>query len=192
MTTDNVASVGHRPEGKVRTVKGDYVNAQARRVVTGVDATGRSYIERDELTPHRLSTPGNTKCDLWRFHGVPAHVGADDGLDGGDIVTQPPKAGLIHRIVTFPPDTEWDRSLGYADSNGPLSTGDDEGIPGLHVTETVDIVTLLSGELVCVMQSGEAVLKAGDTLVQRGTKHSWSNRRAEAATAVVIMVSAQR
>lgn len=175
---------------------GEHLKAQARRVITGFNEHGRSYIERDELTPHRLPMPGNTKCDIWRVPGIPAQFADDDGLDSGELVTLPPKAGLVYRFVSFPPDTEWDRSQGYGDSRGPLSTGnadgDDEGIPGLHVTETVDILTVLSGELVCVMQEGEAVLRPGDTIVQRGTKHAWSNRGSGPATAVSIMMSAQR
>jgi mannose-6-phosphate isomerase-like protein (cupin superfamily) len=175
-------------------VAGEHLKAQARRVVTGLNAQRRSYIERDELTPHRLPLPGNTKCDIWRIHGIPAPFRDDDGLDPDELVTLPPKGGLVYRFVAFPPDTEWDRSQGYGDSRGSLSTGnadgDDEGIPGLHVTETVDILTVLTGELVCIMQEGETVLKPGDTVIQRGTKHAWSNRGTEPVTAVSIMVSA--
>jgi hypothetical protein len=42
-------------------------SAQARRVVTGLDASGRSAIVSDGLASARLMTPGNTKCDIWRL-----------------------------------------------------------------------------------------------------------------------------
>lgn len=169
---------------------GKYSDAYARRIITGVNADGKSYIEVDEMTPHRMVTPGNTKNDLWRVDELPTKFENGDGV--GEIVTRPPKHGLIIRSVAFPPDTEWDRSLGFFDANGPLNQdGDDEGIPGLHATPTVDVVTLISGELWCVMQTGEVVMKPGDTLVQRGTKHSWSNRTSEPAIIVSVMLAAE-
>ncbi|WP_442576414.1 cupin domain-containing protein [Microbacterium sp. F51-2R] len=157
-------------------------------MITGVDGNGRSVIEVDSNTPHRLVTPGNTKNDIWRVTQLPVAFSDGDGCE--EILAKPPKTGLLVRSVTFPPDAEWDRSLGYFDQSGPLSQGDDEGIPGLHATESVDIITVISGELWCVMQEGEVVLHPGDTLVQRGTKHSWSNRRPEPATIISVMLGA--
>jgi mannose-6-phosphate isomerase-like protein (cupin superfamily) len=174
---------------------GKHLDAQARRVVTGVDAQGRSLVVLDELTPHRLPNPGNTKCDIWRIDSVPTSKDADDALSGVGVVTEPARNGLVHRVVVFPPDGEWDRRLGYADSRGALSTGyadnDDGGIPGLHVTDTVDFLTIISGELVCELEEGEAVLRPGDTMIQRGTKHAWSNRTDDVVVAVSVMVAAQ-
>lgn len=171
---------------------GEHLEAQARRVVTGLDADGRSCFVRDEDTPDRLPGPGNTKCDIWRMGSLPTTYAADAGLEDG-VVTAPPKGGLVHRVTTFPPDSEWDKSAGYADSQGKLagSVPDDEsGIPGLHHTDTVDIVTVLSGEVWAVMETGETLLKPGDTLVQRGTKHAWANRSDRPVTVVSVMVSA--
>jgi mannose-6-phosphate isomerase-like protein (cupin superfamily) len=173
----------------------NHLDAQARRVVTGVNAEGRSVVVLDEPTPHRLPNPGNTKCDIWRMDSVPTSKDADDALSGVGVVTEPPRTGLVHRVVTFPPDSEWDRRLGYSDSRGVLPTGyadnDDGGIPGLHVTDTVDFLTIISGELVCELEEGEAVLRPGDTMIQRGTRHAWSNRTDDVVVAVSVMVAAE-
>jgi quercetin dioxygenase-like cupin family protein len=178
------------------TVTGEHLHAQARRVVTGINAEGRSYVASDDYTPHRLPNPGNTKNDMWRVHSIPVKMTDGDGITDGKVVTEPPVGGLIYRVVSFPPDSEWDRSLGYGDANGRLSTGnpdfDDEGIPGLHVTDTVDFLTVISGELWCELQEGEVHLKAGDTIIQRGTKHSWSNRTDQVTTIVSVMMTAER
>lgn len=169
-----------------------YSDAYARRIVTGLNADGRSCIVSDANTECRMVTPGNVKNDLWRFHSLPTSFDAGDGL--AEITTRPPPEGFLVRSVTFPPDAEWDRSLGYFDANGPLKHADedDEGIPGLHATDSLDIVTLISGELWCIMQEGEVVMRPGDTLVQTGTKHSWSNRSSEPATIVSIMVATKK
>ena len=167
--------------------------AQARRVITGVDADGRSCFVKDENTPDRFVGPGNTKCDIWRVTNIPVSYSDGPGLEDG-VITQPPDAGLVFRVVTFAPDSEWDQSLGYSDANGQLAgtidTHESGGVPGFHVTDTVDIVTVLSGEIVAIMETEETVLRAGDTLVQRGTKHAWSNRTNEPVTLQSIMISA--
>ena len=62
----------------------------------------------------------------------------------------------------------------------------------MHFTETVDIVTVLSGEIYAVLETTETLLRPGDTLVQRGTIHAWSNRTDKPAMMVALMVSAKR
>jgi hypothetical protein len=172
-----------------------HASAQARRVVTGLDASGRSTIVSDEFTSARLMTPGNTKCDIWRLGSLPANLRDEDGLDAG-VLTAPPPAGLVHRVVTIPPDSEWDRSVGYSDANGPLpgtiSLEESGGIPGMHITDTLDFVTVLSGELHAVLEEAVTVLRPGDTIVMRGVKHSWSNPTDQATTIVSVMIDAAR
>jgi quercetin dioxygenase-like cupin family protein len=60
----------------------------------------------------------------------------------------------------------------------------------MHSTETVDIVTVISGQLHVVTETGETVLRAGDSVVQRGTPHAWSNRTDRTTTVVAIMMGA--
>ncbi|MCI0142607.1 cupin domain-containing protein [Arthrobacter bambusae] len=176
-------------------MKKDYATAQARRIITGVDEYGKSCFVSDEETPVRFSSEANTKCEIWRTGTLPVPVDNDDGLEGG-VYTEPNDGGVVYRIVTFRPDSEWDISAGFGDSHGPLKgmvpPEEAGGIVGLHVTDTVDIVTVLSGELTAVMETEETTLYPGDTLVQRGTKHSWNNRTTEPTTAAVLMISATR
>ncbi|MEW1809027.1 cupin domain-containing protein [Pseudarthrobacter sp. NPDC080039] len=171
-----------------------HLDAQARRVVSGVGADGRSCVVSDEYTRTRLATPGNTKCDIWRFASLPTTFDATSGLSE-NVITDPPEGGFVYRVVTFPPDSEWDRSQGYSDANGQLAgtvpAEEAGGIPGMHFTRTVDILTVLSGELWAVLESEEVCLRPGDTFVQRGTVHAWSNRGNEPATIVALMVSAE-
>jgi quercetin dioxygenase-like cupin family protein len=173
---------------------GAHLEAQARRVVVGVDADGKSTIAQDDVTATRLAGPGNTKCDIWRLEHVPATLTGADGLNGR-VITPPPPAGLVYRITTFPPDAEWDRSLGYSDANGqlpgsvrPEAAG---GIPGMHATDTFDFLTVVSGELYLILETGETLLRPGDSLVMRGQLHAWSNRTDKTATVVSVLISAE-
>ncbi|MEU4418837.1 cupin domain-containing protein [Nocardia salmonicida] len=53
-------------------------------------------------------------------------------------------------------------------------------------------MTILSGELVAILETGETTMKPGDTLVQRGTNHAWRNRGNVPATIVAIQIAATR
>jgi len=96
-------------------------------------------------------------------------------------------------VVTFPPDAEWDRSLDYFDANGSIPKsvppGEDGGIPGLHATDSFDILTVISGELHVVLETGETLLRQGDTLLMDGAEHAWSNKADRPATVVTVMVA---
>lgn len=173
-----------------------YTEVQARRIITGEDENGKSYFVEDSNTTVRHSSDANTKCDIWRATSLPVSVRDGDGMEDLLVRTSPEEGGFVYRLVTFRPDSEWDATKGFADANGPLPgmvpLEEADGIGGLHSTETVDILTVLSGELTARMQHGETVLRPGDTIVQRGTKHTWYNRTTELVTAVVVMVSATR
>ena len=40
---------------------------------------------------------------------------------------------------------------------------------GMHQTDTIDVVTVISGEIWAMVETGETLVRAGDTVVQRGT-----------------------
>jgi hypothetical protein len=172
---------------------GDHLRAEARRVVSGVDAQGLSTVVSDRNTTSRLAGAGSTKCDIWRVDDLPAQFD-DWGSLTDDVVTMPAPRGFVYRLTTFPPDSEWDASAGYADSRGPIPDREPAqitvAVPGMHVTETIDIVTVLSGEIYAVLETCETLLRPGDTFVQRGTRHAWHNRSDQPVTVVSLMVGA--
>ena len=48
--------------------------------------------------------------------------------------------------------------------------------PYMQKTRTLDFCLVLEGEITLVLDTEEVHLNAGDTVVQRGTNHAWSNR----------------
>jgi quercetin dioxygenase-like cupin family protein len=71
--------------------------------------------------------------------------------------------------------------------HAPLSGHDD---PMMHITNTVDYIIVLQGEIYAVMDQGETLLRPGDVLIQRGTNHSWHNRSDEPCVIAAVLVSA--
>ncbi|SFK73688.1 cupin domain-containing protein [Geodermatophilus ruber] len=138
-----------------------------RRVVTGLDEQGRSTVLEDGLSPHVqvvADTPTFVYTNLWRHEEVPVDNSgpADDGLGSPGRIA-PPAAGSILRIVEFPPDSHWD-------------TGPEVREAMFHSTPSLDYAIVLEGCIWHVMDADERELMAGDVLIQRGTRHLWSNR----------------
>ena len=170
-----------------------------RRVVTGLDADGRSCILFDGqagCVKEMESMPGLALTDLWETRETPAdNGGARDTVDR-PVTLAPPATGSIFRIVEFPPDAAWRSnaeggaafaSIGAHDAH---DSGSDD--PMMHKTATIDYIVVLSGEMHAVLEAGETLLKPGDVFIQRGTLHSWSVRGDQPCIIAVVLVGAHR
>ena len=67
----------------------------------------------------------------------------------------------------------------------PKSTG------GVHRTETIDYVIVLSGEIEMQMDDSVVKMKAGDVMVQRGTNHGWTNTSDRPARVAFVLMDAK-
>ncbi len=180
----------------------EHVHAFARRVVVGVDDEGRSTIVSDANTDTRLVTDAFTRNVIWGADEVPTPVLADNAVTDAATIPPPPR-GYYCDITSFPPDSEWDYDGGYARALAQAGVGDpdaadadpDQGpaaVPGMHQTDTVDIVTVISGEIWVVVERGETLLRAGDTAINRGTWHAWRNHSDAPCVVAAFHVSVTR
>jgi hypothetical protein len=156
-----------------------------RRLVTGHDASGKSKFTMDSDAPtvHVVEAMGGlTVTDLWETYDSPADNSSTKDNADRDIHLEPGIRGSIFRVVEFPPDSRWkngaDGAAAFAQmqaSHAADSEGS-SGDPGMHKTDTVDYALVLDGEIWAVMDTDERLMKAGDSLIQRGTNHAWANR----------------
>ncbi|MGE3328197.1 MAG: cupin domain-containing protein [Acidimicrobiia bacterium] len=64
--------------------------------------------------------------------------------------------------------------------------------PGMHTSRTVDVNIIVSGELWLVLDDGGSThLKAGDVVIQNGTRHKWENRSDHPTTCLSVTVGAR-
>jgi Cupin domain len=170
-----------------------------RRIVTAIDDQGRSYIAEDGPSPAVMGMterPGYRNSNLWRTTSSPARVDAADSiLEHRGVL--PPKRGTVLRVVDIPPeekDPELRRRQTEAVFKAMFNDARHEPSsakhPGMHVTDTIDYAILLQGELVAILDRTETVMRAGDVLIQRGTRHAWANRSNEIARIAFILVDA--
>ena len=172
-----------------------------RRIVTGIDANGRSFIAEDGVSPAMLTLaarPDYRNNNIWRTVGSPAPLDAADSvLEQRGVL--PPQGGTVIRVIDIPPEeqdpelrkrqTEAVFAAQFADAKHDSS---DARHPGMHVTDTIDYAIVLRGELVAIMDDDETVMRAGDILIQRGTNHAWANRSGAVARIVFILVDGRR
>jgi hypothetical protein len=166
-----------------------------RRIITWHDALGRSIILADGPAPTVMtSATSSTLTDLWETTQTPASNPSSEDASLRPVRLMPPKDGSIFRIVEFPPDSE--RNFGNREAAfTAMGAADalDRGAPrhsGFHKANTVDFLVVLGGEIWAMMDVGEALLKAGDVLVQRGTNHSWSNRGDRVCRVAGVLIDA--
>jgi hypothetical protein len=171
-----------------------------RRVVTGHDANGKSIFIIEDEAPHVFTrgAAGVVVRDLWETAACPAsNRGEKDAIDR-PFRLSPPANGSIFRVIEYPPDAK--RFAGMAaqteadmKASGMAAARDTSAArhAGFHKTNTIDYVIVLSGEIWALMDEGEVLLRAGDTLVQRGTNHAWSNRAEESAYLAFVLIDAE-
>jgi quercetin dioxygenase-like cupin family protein len=63
---------------------------------------------------------------------------------------------------------------------------------GMHRTQTLDFVQVISGEIHLVLSGGEErKLGPGDAVVQRGATHAWENRSDQPCVLSAVMLNAR-
>ena len=169
-----------------------------RRVVTGHDENGVAKVIMDgDATAilERESRPGVTLTNLWQNEKTPAQMERHDDPVDGPLILHPPKNGAIFRIVQFDPeDPEILKTLDGVTAFAAMGAGANvvQGArhPFMHRTDTLDYAVILTGEIYMLMDEEEILLKAGDTVVQQGTNHAWSNRGTEPCQIAFILIDA--
>ncbi len=173
---------------------------EIRRVVTGHDADGKAIVVDDELVgPVVLDAwPGSEFHQLWGADST--RTFPDDGSRPRAKRYFPPVGGFRFGFFTIAPDAvavapadldpmaalvQFQRRLpGMADHFEPAA-------PGMHTTATIDYGVVLSGQAVLELDDGASItLNAGDTYIQNGTRHRWSNPGDVPAVIAVTFIGA--
>ncbi len=141
---------------------------QVRRVVTGIDADGRSVVSWDDSERTTGGADGGVVW-IWSTTSMPPELaGSDPTLQEWKL--QPPPNGVNWQLVICPPGVER---------------------TAMHETNTVDLVMILSGEIWLMLDDQEVRLGPYDSVVQRATIHAWQNRGTETALMLVSMISTE-
>jgi mannose-6-phosphate isomerase-like protein (cupin superfamily) len=179
---------------------------QIKRVVTAVDADGRSVFQEDaSVAPVVPQALAGTR--LWRIWGTEGTITAPARLPArsqGDTFF-PGRGGTRFGILTMQPQP---RNAAAAESPDAqtMARGAEAleqhlpGLlrhmepdqPGMHTTQTIDYDVVLAGTLTLELDDGAEVdLPAGSCIVQNGTRHAWRNYGREPATLAYVIIDAR-
>jgi hypothetical protein len=173
---------------------------RVRRVVTGHDDDGKAVVasdtEVDGLQP--ALTPGAEFHRLWGGDEAPRFP--DNGSSPPHHSYFPPVGGFRfgmfsvppgHRQQGVPPDDIAAALAEFEDAMPGLTGYMEPDAPGMHTTDTIDFEVVLDGEVWLELDDGvEVHLRAGDTVVQNGTRHAWRNHGDTTARLAVFIVGA--
>ncbi|KAF8590201.1 hypothetical protein K439DRAFT_1628101 [Ramaria rubella] len=133
------------------------ISPLARRVITGHSENRESKVIYDDHQGHVTIMPNGLRLQtLWFTDAVPVDcslaTAKDPSLHKKFLTTN---VGSTCMIVSRPPG----------------------GSSPMHITKSCDYAVILEGEVLLETENGECtLLKKGDVVVQRHTRHAWHNR----------------
>ncbi len=172
-----------------------------RRVVTGHSAGGKAVVASDsEIDGFRPRLfPAMEFHALWGGDEAPTYP------DGGEPLAHrdwfPPPGGFRFLAATLMPDSDAlpeiaDEAAAAAELEAfapGLMAVMEPGSAGMHTTDSIDFIYVISGAAMMTLDDGaEVLLEAGDTLVQSGTRHAWRNPGQEPCRLIAVQIGAKR
>ena len=166
-----------------------------RRFITGHDENGKAILLKKDCIPNRKK-PQNRNISVYNIWRCMNHHDAniENDIDKIDLCSkigliplEPSLYGSNFRIIEFEPESTVkdfyksdDKKIGaawsdFGVSNKKVFGGKAAKHPFMHKTESIDYAVCLYGKMYMVLDEEEVLIKAGDTIVQRGTNHSWKN-----------------
>jgi len=155
------------------------------RVVTGYDEAGNPAIIHAGEPPTVIHAGRYRTTEVWVSDGTPPTVTRSD-TSTRPWELEPGPGGACFRIVEI---AQGDSAA--ADAPGTLDE-QAEGFQEAHATQTLDYVTVLSGQVTLVIGESEVTLGPGDCVVQQpGVPHDWLNRGSERVVMAGVLISAR-
>jgi mannose-6-phosphate isomerase-like protein (cupin superfamily) len=160
------------------------------RVVTGYDEAGNPAIIRQGAPPTVIHAGRYVTTELWVTDQTPPATTTSD-TSTRPWALEPPRGGTCFRIVEIAPEDAADGGAAAGADDGRLDA-EHERFQEAHATDTLDYVTVLSGQVTLVVGGSAVTLWPGDSVIQQpGVPHDWQNRSAEPAVLAGILLSAR-
>jgi mannose-6-phosphate isomerase-like protein (cupin superfamily) len=171
-----------------------------KRYVVGLDENGKSAVLTDGVPNQQELTDWFWRATLWKTKETPVDNGipGDRSLDGDLAARSPFPCGMLVRVEWVLPehgDVEtnqklWDEINTVTGHTQVISEKDKQRSPSMHRTNTLDVMTILRGEIYLLLDDDEILLKPTDTVIVQGVNHGWSNRGTEPCLFTAVMIDA--
>lgn len=152
-----------------------------RRAVSGQNTQGKSILVSDQSIEGLNFAAGAIVHQLWGSDEPPQFPQMGECPKYESFF--PALGGYRFTLLTIlpSPDVKIVRDKSDAPTQKPLNSDlqnllKADKVPGMHRTDTVDLIVILEGEAELELDDGERLsLKAGDVFIQNGTRHRWLN-----------------
>jgi quercetin dioxygenase-like cupin family protein len=171
-----------------------------RRIVTDESGDGRSRVLIDGEAAKLLAIEETGLAEIWSSPLTGGKLfDAADRLADQDLKLEPDAGAVKIRWFTVAPEDdgrsadekEAAAAMGFAAVGAAHCRVDTVRHPGMHKTDTLDVIVLVKGAVDLLLDDGEAAsFKPGDVVIQRATNHAWVNHGDETALLVAILINA--
>jgi hypothetical protein len=175
-----------------------------RRLITVDRGDGRSYMLQDApITDDVLrdaARPGFALTRVWATDRTPAIAMAAQQVRDMAASLGAPAGGSVFRLLVLPPDDGWRATVTpeqvrafFVAAGSPQACcwAADAPHPYMQKTRTLDLCVVLEGEPTLVLDQGPVTLAPTDCVVQRYTRHAWSNRTGKPCVIAISSHDAQ-
>ena len=162
-----------------------------RRVITGHDHNGKAVILADEEVAS-ISAGGFSYDPMWASD-VAAVVPNDGSIPSHPTFFPGPSGARVFTWIAQPEGADVPAAtLEEMEAAAPgIMSYLEPDHPGMHTTQTIDVDVILSGEIWMEVDNGvETHLKAGDIVIQNGTRHAWHNRTNQPTVVLSVLIGA--
>lgn len=171
---------------------------ELRRIVTGHNEAGQSIVVFEGPPSNAHERNGAGIAQIWATDSSPV-----DNQNGEDAALRkvrlalPPMGSLFWLCKVAPAGqvSAADSQCNAAKALERFGAGETvrpaSGRADMHTTRTLDYAVVLSGEITLILDQSEVTLKPFDTVVQRGTNHTWENRGSEPALIAFVLLDAK-
>ena len=177
----------------------------ARVILTRIEEDGTSDYQDLPVDAHvERDGSGNPVFKVSQLWGTADGIGSVGAGVNPEQVSDPwfpGPGGMRFRFFTFMPTQKCSDHTDHAPAllenvqGGGLSNfveAFDPERPGMHISDTIDFVHILSGEIVLELERREIRVKQGDVIIMRGGWHNWRNETDQPCTVASVMVGAHR
>ena len=175
-----------------------------RRIISVNGLNDLSYALADAPVDDVLRDParsGFSCARVWATDITPARPRSAAWVASLPRSLEPPRNGMVFHVYTLPPDAGWSGTITeaavrayFAAAGSPQACrfAPDAPHPYMQQTHTLDLCVVIAGEVTLVLDHEAVTLGARDTVVQRGTRHAWSNRSDKPCMVAVSSHDARR
>lgn len=172
--------------------------AELKRYVVGLDERGKSAVVTTGVPNQQEKQDFFWRATLWKTRETPVDnsIPGDRSLDGGAARSPFPNGMLVRTLELWPDQDDDTRKKSFAELNEQI--GHDQDISEaerqrsatMHRTDTLDVITVLRGEIYLILDEEEVLLQPTDTVIIQGSNHGWSNRSTEPCLLMGCMIDA--